>query len=167
MEFGAGVRHIGQAQALHRVRGPRALQAFAFGGDEGLDAAPVGSAQDGVAHVERAVADEQRGGGAHARLALGFHHIAPGLAAGVGFELQHFGLDRDIFQQVVHAVAGQGADRAADDVAAPVFRVHAEGLQLLLDAVRIEGAQILLVQRHHQGNFRPPWRAGWPPWFAA
>ena len=69
-----------------------------------------------------------------------------------GLQFKHFGLQKDVFQEFVHALAGLGGDRAEGNVAAPFFRHHVVGDQFLLDAFGIGFGLVDLVDRHDQGN---------------
>ena len=73
---------------------------------------------------------------------------------GVGLQLEYLGQDDQVLQQVVYALAGLGAYRADDGVAAPLLADEVVLGQLLLDALRVGAGHIHLVDGHDDGDVR-------------
>ena len=151
-EFIAGSGDTGQPEAFHSSGGAGGADLFALAVDQRLNAAILRTAKYAVANLERAVANEQGGGRAHARLHLRFNDVAGGFFVLVGFQFEHFGFERDAFEQFVDAHAGFGTHGYAPDASAPVFHHHAVIIELLLEAVGVGGGQIHLVHRNDDAD---------------
>ena len=144
--------HFVEAGNFHRSGGPGALHALAPVVHHGADAAGGHARHDVVADLQGAVLEQHGGQGAAGLVQLGFDDNALGHAVGVGLEFHGIGLQQDHFQQVVHAVAGNGADGHHDGVAAPIFWHQLVLGQILHDAVGVGGGLIHLVDGNHDGH---------------
>ena len=124
--------------------------------DHGADAAGGHARDDVVANLEGTVLQQHGGQRAARFIQLGFDDDALGHAVGVGLELHGVGLQKDHFQQVVHAVAGDGADGHHDRIAAPGFGHQFVLGQILLDPVGVGAGQVHFVDSHHDGGLSGP-----------
>ena len=153
-EFRARFGNAGKTGALDGGRGIGLLDAAAVVVDERTDLAEVLADENGVAHLERAAGDEQRRARTETLLQLRLDDVAVGAAVGVGGKLQNFGLHENILQKTVHAFTGDTRHRAADNVAAPIFRRETRFLQLLFDAVDVGRGLVALCDGDHHLHAR-------------
>ena len=100
--------------------------------------------------MQGAVLDQQSCDGALALVQTGLDDSALAAAARVGLQLHDLGLENDTLEQVADAHAGDGGHRDAGDVAAPVLGHDLVLGQLLLDALRVGGGLIHLVDGDDQ-----------------
>ena len=111
---------------------------------------------NGLAHLERAGAHDDGRGRPAARLDLRLDDRPARSRRGAGFQFEHFGLQQNHLQQVIHPRPFQGRDGADDGIAAPIFRREPLLLKLPLHLVEIHVRQIDLVQRHDDGDLGRP-----------
>ena len=95
------------------------------------------AADEDIAGLQCAHANDDRGCRAAALLNLGFDDCAAGVKRRAGFELEHFRLEEHGVEKVANAGAFRGAYRDTDRFAAPIFRSEAFFLQLRANAVGI------------------------------
>ena len=155
-ELGSRLRNAAQARALHGRRRRRLLDAAAVVVDERANLAEVLADEDRVADLERAARDEERRARPETLLQLRFDHEAVRAAVRVRLKLKDLRLHENVLEKRVHALTRHAAHRAADDVAAPVFRRQALLLKLLLDAVDVRRRLVGLGDRHHDLDARLP-----------
>ena len=145
-EFQAGFRHSIQCEHLHRNGWPRFLKPFSFLVYQRADFAPVLSADNHVADMQRSFAN-QHGGRRPSRFEAGLDHVAFGKAVGVGFELQDLGLEHDHFEQLVDALLRERRNVHKNCAAAPLLTNQSFVLQLLADSHRVGVWMVGFVDR--------------------
>src|SRR5690606_5753410 len=133
----AGGRNLGQALDLDRGRGA------GFGGrlagvvQHGTHPAVGHARQHGIAAMQGAALDQDGGHGTAALVQPGRDDDALGGRVDGRLEFQDLGLQQDIFQQFVDALAGLGRHGDEGHVAAVFFRHDFLGHQFLLDALGV------------------------------
>ena len=153
-EFIAGVGEAGEAEDLDRSGRRGLLDLLALVVDEGLYLAAVISADEGLADLEGAHADDDGGGGAAAGLDLRLDDGAARGGGGTGLELEDLGLEEDHLEEVIDPGALERGDGTHDDIAAPVLRDEALLLKLAFDLVDIGAGQIDFVDGDDDGDLR-------------
>ena len=136
VEFQTRLRHAVQSEYFYCHGRPGFLQPLVFLADQGADFAPELAGNHHVAHAQGAFANEHGGRGS-AGFEAGFNDVAFGGTRGIGFQLQHFGLEHDHFQQLVDALFGERRDVHKNGVAAPLLTNEPFVLQLLADFHRV------------------------------
>ena len=152
-ELDAGLGHAVEAEHAHGDGRGGDLEAFALFIDEGADASVVGAAEDDVADLEGALADEDGGGGATG-LESGLDDVALGLAVRVGLELQQVGLEDNHLQQLVDALLCHCGTVHEECGAAPFVGREALFLKLLADAGGVRVRVVALVDGDEDRDFR-------------
>ena len=152
----AGIRQAGEAENLHRGRWRGLLDLLALVVDERFDLAAEVSADERLADLEGAHADDDGGGRAAAGLDLRFDDRAARRGGGAGLEFEHFRLEQDHLEQVIDAGALERRDRAHDDIAAPILRHEPFFLKLALDLVHIGAREIDFVDGDDDRAPLPP-----------
>ncbi len=99
-ELIAGHRHAVDAEHLHRNRGTRALHGLAALVEQRAHAARVHAADEVVADVQRAVLNEHRRDRTLARIELRFDDGADGATIRVRLEVEDFGLQQNLIEQL-------------------------------------------------------------------
>ena len=122
-----------------------------FVGD-GAHASPGTAGGDLVAHAQGARLHQHGGGGAAPPVQVGFHDDAGGVPVGVGFQLHYLGQHRQVFQQVVHALARLRRNGHGDDLAAPVLNQQVAFTELAFDYFGLGAGQVHFVDGDHDGN---------------
>ena len=140
LKFISGARDVGQAQNLHGGRRTGSANLLSLVADQGLDAAPVLSADHIVADLQRAALHQYTCRRPHAGLHLRLHNEPACGLVRVRLKLEHFGFQQDALKQPVDPLARFGTHRTATDRAAPLFYHDVVFLQLLLQAVRVGGS---------------------------
>jgi hypothetical protein len=102
------LRHFGQTLDFDRNRRPGRLDGLAVFVQHGAHAAIGLACQHHVAGLERTGLHQHGGHRAAALVQLGFDHQALGHGIDRRLELQHFGLQQHLLQQLVDALAGLG-----------------------------------------------------------
>jgi hypothetical protein len=110
-----------------------------------------GPQMKGSADLERAGFDDDGGGGAAAGDDAGLDDRGAGGGFRVGLEFEHLGLQGDQFEQVLHALAGEGGNGGELGVAAEVGGLQAVFRELGFHAVHIGGRQVALVDGDDDG----------------
>jgi hypothetical protein len=83
-----------------------AFTGFAAIVDHGADAAEDGTADEVIAHAQRAVANQHGGHGTAAAIEFGFEHGGHGGTRGIGFEIEDFGHQQNHFEQQIEILFG-------------------------------------------------------------
>ena len=146
----ARARHVRQALDLDRDRRPGALHRLAVLVQHRAHAAVDGAGDDDVAPVQRPGLHQQRRDRPAALVEARLDDHALGGRLDLRLQFQHFGLQQDLLEQRVDALARLGRDRHHRRLAAEVFRHHAVREQVLAHLLRIRLVLVDLVDRHHQ-----------------
>ena len=119
-----GFRNAVQAQELYGHGGTGFLEALAFFVNQGANAAPKLAADNDIAHMQGAFANEH-GGGRTARSEAGLDHIAFGAAIRVGFQFEQVGLEDEHLQKLIDALFRQSRNIHENGIATPFIRNQA------------------------------------------
>jgi hypothetical protein len=101
MKVYSGLRHIRHSDELDRNRGPGCLDTLPLVVLHRADPTPLGLANDDVADLERALLHEHRRDRAPPLAEACFDDHAAGPQAGIGSQLEHFGLQCEHLEQFV------------------------------------------------------------------
>ena len=123
-------------------------------GDQRADAAHFGAGHDDVADAQRSALHQHGRDRTAAAVELGFDHGAFGGTLRIGLEVEHFGLQRDHFQQLVEIGLVLGGNLDVDDVAAERFDLNLVLQQFGAHALRPGVGLVDLVDRHDHRNLR-------------
>ena len=148
-ELVARMRHRRQAEHLHRGAGARFFHLLAGVVDHGAHTAPGRTGHDRVAHLQRALVDQDGGHGATPGVEVGLEHDALGPTGGVGGEFFELGHRGQLLEQVVDTEALLGRHLDDDRVATPALGHQFVLGQLGHHALRIGVVLVDLVQGHH------------------
>ena len=143
-----------EAEHLDRDRRPGLLHALALVVEERAHPAPLLADDEDVAALQRALLHQHRRHRAAADVELGLDHRALGLAVGVGLEVEHLGLQRDVLEQRVEPLAGQRRDLDVEHLAAHLLDHHLVVEELGAHPVRVGAVLVDLVDRHDHRHAR-------------
>jgi len=133
----AGLRRAVQSEHLHGRRGTCRFDLLAVLVEHGLHAAGVGSREDHVADAERAALHQDRRHVAAALVERRLDDRSLRLFVGVGFQVEHLGLQQHLFEQLVEVQALLGRNLLVLVFAAPRLHEVVHLRELLLDVVGV------------------------------
>ena len=141
---------LGQTGDLHRGGGTCLGDLLTLVVAHGTHTTHGGTGDQAVALMQGAVLHQQRGDGTLTLVQTRFYDSALAAAVGVRLQLHNFGFQRDALQQVADAHTGQCRNGDAGNVAAPILGYDLVLGQLFLDALRVGGGLIHLVDGNDQ-----------------
>ena len=133
----AGLRRAVQSEHLYGRRGTCRFDLLAVLVEHGLHAAGVGSREDHVAHAERAALHQDRRHVAAALVERRLDDRSLRLFVGVGFQVEHLGLQQHLFEQLVEVQTLLGRNLLVLVFAAPRLHEVVHLRELLLDVVGV------------------------------
>ena len=141
-----------QAQHHHRDRRARRLHRLSGLIEQRAHAAEFLADQQRIAELQRTAQHQHRGDRAAAFLEAGLDHVSGRHPRGGRLQFEHFGLQQNAVEQLIHALPGAGRHRHENILAAPFLGNDAVLGEFLLDLFRIRFGLVHLVERHDDGH---------------
>ncbi len=143
------VRRAIQAEDLDRNGGTCFLDRLTVLIQHGAYTTVVHAGQYDITLTQGTVLYQHGSDGAAALVQTRFNHHTATRSRRLRLELKDFGLQQNRFEQLLDTGTGLSRDGNEHGVAAPLFRNHVTGCQIVLDTVRISFFLIDLVDRNH------------------
>ena len=144
-----GLRSAVQPEHQHRRGRGRFGDPRAAFVEHRLHAAGVDARQQHVADPQRAVLYQHCRNVTAPFIQRGFDHRALGFPVGIGFQVEEFGFEQHLFEQLVEVDALLGRDLLALVFTAPIFNQVVHGRQFLFDLFRVGSRLVDLVDREN------------------
>ncbi len=154
LEFFTGLRRTVESQQQYGGGGRRVFDPFVPFIEHGLYAAEILTGNDQVAVAQRAALDQDGSHIAPAFIEGGFDDAAGGFAVGIGFQVEQFGFQQDLFQQEVDIQSFFGGDFLGLEFSTPVFHEDIHTRQLFLDLFGVGAVLIDFIDRKDHGQAR-------------
>jgi len=142
----AGLRGTGQAKHLHGRGRRRGFHFLAAVVRHGLHPAKVRAGKDDIAHVQGTGLHQHGGHVAAAFVERGFDNGTDGIAVGVGLQVEQFGFEQNLLQQVLNTNARFGRNLLALVLTTPLFHQNINLGKLLTDFFGVGRRFVNLVE---------------------